>query len=143
VDRRRLLIVLVTIGLLVLAVVPAVVTFGLGWLRLPQIQPWGAPPAKDTTTLEAWVLFALLYLAWMAALTVLLVWSFDHIGHTWQPHERSPRPGKKERRRTRATMRAVAADQQATVEALRRREQREARRRRDREAHDARNDGGR
>ena len=135
-DVRRLLIVLVTVGVLVLAFVPAVVTFGLGWLPLPSIQPWGAPPARDTTSLEAWTLFALFYLAWMTALIVLLVWSFDHLGNKWQPPERSPRPAKKERRRTRATMQAVAAEQQATVEALRRREEREARRRREREAQD-------
>jgi hypothetical protein len=134
VDVRRLLIVLVTVGVLVLAFVPAVVTFGLGWLPLPNIQPWGAPPARDTTSLEAWTLFALFYLAWMTALAVLLVWSFDHLGNKWQPPERSPRPAKKERRRTRATMQAVAAEQQATVEAMRRREEREARRRREREA---------
>ena len=136
---RRLLIALVTVGVLVLAFVPAVVTFGLGWLPLPNIQPWGAPPARDTTSLEAWALFALAYLAWMIALMVLLVWSFDHLGNNWQPPERTPRPAKKERRRTRATMQAVAAEQQATVEAMRRREEREARRRRERES---RSDGG-
>jgi len=134
VDLRRLLIVLVTVGALVLAVMPAAITFGLGWLPLPSIQPWGAPPAKDATSLETWTLFALFYLAWMTALTVLLVWSFDHLGNKWQPPERSPRPAKKKRRRTQATMQAVAAEQQATAEAMRRREEREARRRREREA---------
>jgi hypothetical protein len=133
-GRRTLPIALVTVGLLILAVVPAVVAFGLGWLQLPHIQPWGAPPAQDTTTPEAWALFALFYLAWMVALTVLLVWCFDRLGHKWQPYDRSRRPAKKDRRRTRATMRAVAAEQQATNEALRRRAERDARRRRDREA---------
>jgi hypothetical protein len=139
VGARRLLIALVTVGVVVLACVPAVVAFGLGWLSLPNIQPWGAPPARDTTSLEAWTLFALAYLAWMIALMVLLVWSFDHLGNNWQPPERTPRPAKKERRRTRATMQAVAAEEQATVEAMRRREEREARRRRERES---RSDGG-
>lgn len=128
-DRRRLLITLVTIGLLALAVMPAVVVFGLGWLRLPHIQPIGGPPVEDTTTLEAWTVFALFYLVWMVALTVVLVWSFDHLGSSWRPPERSPRPTRKECRRARATLRAVAAEQQATLEALRRREESAARRR--------------
>jgi hypothetical protein len=139
-HRRTALIALVTAGLIVLACLPAVVTFGLGWLPLPDIQPWGEPPAKDTTTLEAWTLFAVFYLLWMLGLTVLLVWAFDRIGHSWRYYEGSPRPHKKDRRRTRATMQAVNAEQQATLQALRRREQREAQRRRSREAHDARHD---
>ena len=40
-------------------------------------------------------------------------------------------------------MQAVNAEQQATIQAMRRREAREAQRRRSRESHDARNDGGR
>jgi len=139
-HRRTALITLVTAGLVVLACLPAVVTFGLGWLQLPHIQPWGAPPAKDTTTIEAWALFAVFYLAWMAGLAVLLVWSFDRIGHHWQPYDRSLRPEKKQRRRARATMRAMHAEEQATYQAMRRREQREAQRRREREAYDARNE---
>ena len=140
-HRRTALITLVTAGLIVLACLPAVVVFGLGWLQLPGIQPWGAPPARDTTSLEAWVLFAVFYLLWMFGLTVLLVWSFDRIGHNWRPYDRSPRPPKKTRRRARATMQAMNAEEQATYQAMRRREKREADRRRSREAHDARNSG--
>ena len=142
-HRRTALIALVTAGLIVLACVPAVVTFGLGWLPLPHIQPSGAAPAKDTTSLEAWTLFALFYLAWMAGLMVLLVWSFDRIGHKWHYSERKPRPQKKELRRARATMQALNAERQASIEAMRRREVREARQRRERESHQARNDGSR
>jgi hypothetical protein len=142
-HRRTALITLVTAGVIVLACLPAVVTFGLGWLQLPSIQPWGAPAAKDTTTLEAWTLFALFYLAWMVGLSVLLIWAFDRIGHHWHYYERSPRPPKKQRRRTRATMQALDAEQRANYQAMRRREQREAERRRHREAHDARRDGER
>ena len=141
-HRRTALIALVTAGLVVLACVPAVVTFGMGWLTLPRIQPWGAPPAPDTTTLEAWAVFAVAYLLWMIALMVLLVWVFDRLGHHWQYHERSPRPPKKTQRRARAAMQAVNAEQQAVLQAMRRREQREARRRRDRERDEARRRGG-
>jgi hypothetical protein len=141
VHRRTALIWLVTAGLIVLALAPAVVTFGLGWLRLPQIQPWGAQPARDTTTLEQWTLFALVYLAWMAGLTVLMVWLFDRIGHRWRYHESAPRRTKKSRRRARATMQQIGAEQKATYDALRRREAREARRRADRERDEARRRG--
>ena len=141
--RRKALIVLVTTGLIVLACVPAVVTFGLGWLQLPHIQSWGQPVAKDTTSLEAWTLFAVFYMCWMFGLVVLLVWSFDRIGYTWRSYDRTPRPRKKDRRRARATMQAVNAEQQATMQAMRRREAREAQRRRSRESHDARNQGDR
>lgn len=141
VHRRTALIWLVTAGLVALALLPAVVTFGLGWLQLPQIQPWGAPPARDTTTLEQWTLFALFYLAWMAALTVLMIWLFDRLGHHWRYYEGEPRRQKKARRRARATLRHVGAEQQAAFAAMRRREEREARRRRDRERDEARRRG--
>lgn len=133
-DRRRLLIALTTLGLLTLVFVPAIVTFGLGWLQPPHIQPWGAPPAKDTTTLEAWVLFALLYLVWMVALSVLLVWAFDRLDYRWQYHERSPRAQKKQRRRITATMRALHAEDEARLQVMRRRAEKDARRRSDRAA---------
>jgi hypothetical protein len=136
-HRRTALIWLITAGLLVLACVPAVVTFGLGWLQLPHIQPWGAPPARDTTTPEAWALFSVFYLFWMVGLTVLMVWAFDRVGHSWRPYDRTPPSRKKSRRRARATMRQMGAEQQATMQALRRREEREARRRRDRERDEA------
>ena len=141
VHRRTAFILLVTAGLVVLALVPAVVVFGLGWLRLPQIQPWGEPPARDTTTLEQWTLFAVFYLLWMIGLTVLMIWAFDHLGHRWRYYEGTPRARKKSRRRTRATMRHVNAEQQATIQAMRRREEREARRRADRERDEARRRG--
>ncbi len=141
VHRRTALILLVTAGFVVLAFVPAVVVFGLGWLRLPHIQPWGAPPARDTTTLEQWTLFALFYLVWMIGLTVLLIWSFDHLGHHWRYYESTPRAHKKSRRRARATLRHVDAEQQATIQAMRRREERDARRRAGRDSAEARRRG--
>jgi hypothetical protein len=142
-HRRTALIVLVTAGLIVLACLPAVVTFGLGWLPLPHFQQPGAPPVRDTTTLEAWTLFAVFYLVWMVGLTMLLVWSFERVGHQWHHYEGPPKPQKKVRRRARATMKAIDAEQQATIQAMRRREERDARQRRAREAHDARNEGRR
>ncbi len=129
VHRRTALIGLVTAGIVVLAVAPAAVAFGLGWVTLQG--------GKHATSLDAWALFAIFYLFWMAGLMVLLVWTFDHIGYRWHAPERSVRPGTKERRRTRATMRAVDAEQRAALDVMRRREEREARRRRDRERDEA------
>jgi hypothetical protein len=128
-DRRRLLIYLVPIGLALLWLVPAVLTFALGWLTFPRIQPPGHPPAPDTTTLEAWTLLAVFYLVWTLALVVLFVWAYDRLDFHWQYHERTPRPTKKGRRRTAASLRAVNAEQQAQVQAMRRRAERDARRR--------------
>jgi len=83
-----------------------------------------------------------LYLLWMAGLTVLLVLTFDRVGHTWQYHKSTSRPRKKQRRRTRAALRAVEAEQEATIAAMRLRESREACRRRDREARETDDRGG-
>ncbi|HEX6944748.1 MAG TPA: hypothetical protein VF196_01040 [Casimicrobiaceae bacterium] len=140
-HRRTALIGLATAGFILLALVPALVTFGLGWLRLPHIQPWGAPPAKDTTTLEQWTLFAVVYLFWMIGLTVLMILVFDHLGHHWRYYESSPRRKKKSVRRARATMQQMNAEQQATMQALRRREARDAQRRAARERDEARRRG--
>jgi hypothetical protein len=136
-HRRTALIWLVTAGLAVLALAPAVVTFSLGWLSLPELRGLGEQPAPDTTPPWAWALFALFYLVWAACLGILLVWAFDRIGHHWRPYDRPARPDRKSGRRARATLRAVHAEQQAAHEAMRRREQREARRRHDRERDEA------
>jgi len=112
-DRRRLLIILIPLGLIILALVPAMVTFGLGWLRLPPIQPPGATPARDTTTLEGWTLFAVFYLVWVIALTVLFVWSYDRLDYHWQYHQRSPRPPKKQRRRLAAGLGLLGSQEKA------------------------------
>jgi hypothetical protein len=99
-DRTRLLSGLATVAAVVLAVVPAVVVFGLGWLTFghPSVPSGGTVP-PDTTSPEQWVLFALFYLAWMFALMVLLIWAYDHLGRNWRSWDRAPRPEKKRRRR--------------------------------------------
>ncbi len=121
-DRRRNALIAVAVGFVVLAAVPVVVTFGLGWLHLPAVQPSGKPAVPDATPPEAWALFAVLYGAWLVALTIGLVWANDRIGYHWQPPERERRPSKKERRRRAATMSVIGAEQEARVAAeLRRR----------------------
>ncbi len=119
-DRRRLVIALVTVGLVVLACLPTVVAFGLGWMKLPHIEPVGVRSARETTSPEAWALFALFYLAWMAALTVLLIWSYDHLDYHWQYHERAPRRRRKQRGRLTATLKIVEAEDKARARAARR-----------------------
>jgi hypothetical protein len=135
--RRPALVWLVTAGVVILALLPAVVVFSLGWLQLPEVRGLGEQPAPDTTPPWAWALLALFYLVWAAALGILLVWSFDRIGHRWRPYDRPPRPDRKGKRRARATLQAIDADRRATAQALRRREERAARRRHDRERDEA------
>ena len=128
VTLRRLLLVLVTLGLVVLAAAPAVVTFAAGWLRLPELQASGAPPARDPSSIEAWTAFALFYLVWMLGLVVLLVWSYDRLDYHWYYREPRHRPSEKKRRRTRALFGMVRAEDEAVLEVMRRREQRAAER---------------
>jgi hypothetical protein len=119
-DRRRLLIILVPVGLVVLALVPATLAFSLGWLRLPPVRPPGASPARDTTSLEAWTLLAIFYLFWMLALLVLLIWSYDRLDYHWHYHQRPPRPPKKQRRRMAAGMGFLAGQEEARAPAAKR-----------------------
>ena len=104
-DRTRLLTNLVTIAAVVLAAVPAALVFGLGWLTMghPSVPSGGTVP-PDTTSPELWVLFALFYLAWMFALMVLLIWTYDRLGRNWRSWDRAPRREKKRRRRLSAGM---------------------------------------
>jgi hypothetical protein len=118
VDRTRLLRTLVTVAALALAALPAVVVFGLGWLTFghPDV-PGGAPPPPDTTPPEAWALFALFYLGWLFALMVLVIWSFDRIGHHWRAWDRTPRKEKKRRRRLAAGVDYLAGQEKARADA--------------------------
>jgi hypothetical protein len=128
-DRRRLALAGVTLGLIVLAVAPAVVAFSAGWLHLPHIEPPGHPAAPDRTPPEAWAAFALFYLVWIVGVCILLVWCYDRLGYHWQPHERKPRLSRKERRKRAAVMGALTVGDDARIEAaLRRRHERDARR---------------
>jgi len=129
VDRHRTLRALVTVAAIVLAVLPAVVVFGLGWLTLghPEVPVGGTAP-RDTTPLEAWALFALFYFAWMFGLMVLLIWVFDRMGYHWRSWDRAPRREKKRRLRLSAGMSFLAGQEkaQANADAARRRAASEA-----------------
>jgi hypothetical protein len=128
-DRRRLALAGVTLGLIALAVAPAVVAFAAGWLHLPHIQPPGHPAAPDRTPPEAWAVFALFYLFWIVGACILLIWCYDRLGYHWQPYERKPRLSRKERRKRAAVMGSLTVEDDARVEAaMRRRVERERRR---------------
>jgi hypothetical protein len=128
-DRRRLALVGVTLGLVVLTLAPAVVAFSAGWLHLPRIEPPGHPAAPDRTPPEAWAAFAVFYLFWVVGASILLVWCYDRLGYHWQPVERKPRLTRKERRRRAAVMGALTVEDDVRVEAaLRRRHERDRRR---------------
>lgn len=117
-ERPRLLRTLVTVAAVVLAAVPAAVAFGLGWLTFGHPDaPGGGPTPPDTTPPEAWALFALFYLAWLFALMVLVIWSFDRVGHHWRAWDRAPRKEKKRRRRVAAGMDFLAGQQKARADA--------------------------
>ena len=113
-DRTRLLTGLVTVVAVVLAALPALVVFGLGWLTFghPSVPSGGVVP-PDTTSPEQWVLFALFYLAWMLALMVLLIWTYDRLGRYWRSWDRAPRREKKRRRRLGAGLSYLAAQEKA------------------------------
>jgi hypothetical protein len=132
-DRTRFLRTVVTVAAVVLAVLPAAVVFGLGWLPIghPDVPGGGSVP-PDTTPLEAWVLFSLFYLGWMFALMVLLIWTYDRLGHHWRSWDRPPRKQKKRRVRLSAGMNFLAGQEkargQAVADAARRRAAQEAKR---------------
>lgn len=103
---------------LALAAVPAVVAFGLGWLSFghPDVPTGGATP-PDTTSPVAWALFAVVYFFWLFGLMVLVVWSFDRVGHHWRAWDRAPRKEKKRRRRRDAGVEFLAGQEKARADA--------------------------
>ncbi len=109
-DRRHLLTIAPTVAAVALAVLPAVVVFGFGWLS-----PAGSPSAGSVTDRapEAWVLFALFYLMWMGGLMALLIVANDRLGRHWRSWDRHPRPEKRQRRRLAAGMRYLEGQQRA------------------------------
>ena len=116
VDHRRLLIALSSVTFLALAVVPAVVVFSLGWLPLPHAELPGSAPQPGGSP-EAWALFALFYLVWMAGDVVLLVLLYGRFGFHYTPRESKPREPRRTKRRRTAALRYMAAREQAQAEA--------------------------
>jgi len=113
-DRTRLLTSLVTVAAVALAALPAIVVFALGWLTLghPSVPSGGEVP-RDTTSPEAWVLFALFYLAWLFGLMVLLIWVYDRLGCNWRSWDRAPRREKKRRRRLSSGLKYLEGQEKA------------------------------
>jgi hypothetical protein len=118
VDRGRTLRTVVTVAAIVLAVLPAAVVFGFGWLTFghPSVPAGGTVP-RDATPPEAWALFALFYVAWMFGLMVLLIWTFDRLGHHWRSWDRAPRKEKKRRLRLTAGLGFLAGQEKARTQA--------------------------
>ena len=116
-NRTRLYTSLMTVVVLALAVLPAAVVFGFGWLTLghPTFRSGVVP--GDTTPPEVWVLFALFYLAWMFGLMVLTIWVYDRLGHHWHSWDRAPRREKKRRLRLTAGMSFLAGQERARARA--------------------------
>jgi hypothetical protein len=115
--RRRLLTWLLTLAALALAALPAAVAFGLGWLSLgPLGVARGGSLPPDTTPPERWVLFALVYFAWMFGAMVLLVWCHDRLGRHWTAWERAPRLRERRRRRVAAGLSFLAGQEKTAAD---------------------------
>ncbi len=112
-PSRRILVIVVGVGALLLALVPAVVVFAAGWLPLPHIQPWGAHGAVTRSRPEVWVVFALFYLVWMCVLMVCFVWLNDRLGLHWMQPEVKPRQPRKKRLRLRAGLSFLEGQEEA------------------------------
>ena len=59
------------------------------------------------------MLFALFYLAWMFALMVLVIWTYDRLGRYWHSWDRAPRREKKRRRRLEAGLKYMEGQDKA------------------------------
>ena len=113
-DARGLRSALLTLGVVVLAVVPAVIVFGLGWL--PPGKPAAGAPDR---TPEVWTLFVLVYFFWLLGLMLLTIVVNDRMGRHWRSWDRAPRPEKKRRRRVAAGMKYLEGQREAEAEAAR------------------------
>jgi len=107
-DLRRLLTYAFALAVLALAVLPAAVVFGRGWLTLAD---GSGGPRDPGTPLEAWVAFALFYVVWALALMALVAVVNERLGRRWHPYDRPRRPGSRERRRRLAGLRFLAGQQ--------------------------------
>ena len=93
---------------LLLMLVPFVVFWQTHLIRISRAH--GAAVAHgvlhDTTPPWVWGALAVVYLVWVAGLTVAVVWAFDHLGYHYQPYDRQPRPTRRQLRRLRRRQRA-------------------------------------
>ena len=108
---RRAAIIGVTMLALVVAALPVVLTIALGW--------------QDTTILgsqlgpgsDAYVVLALVYAVWLPATVVGMIFLYDRLGYHYFAQERQTKPSRRERRRARAGLDLLAAQEQARQEA--------------------------
>lgn len=114
---RSLAIWAVTAAAAALALAPAVVVFGLGWLSVGA-ESAESPLASPGSPLR-WALFAVAYAVWMFLLMLALIVAYDRLGHHWRSWDRSPRPSRKRRRRVIAGMRYLEGQENAREEVAR------------------------
>ena len=103
----RLLRILVPLAALALVGLPALVVFRAGWLALGQ---------GEASSMERWVLFAVVNLAWMLVLGVLAIWCNDRLGVHWRAWDRAPRREERRRRRLAAGLRLLEGQEAARRE---------------------------
>jgi hypothetical protein len=108
---RRALIVLATLLALAVAALPIVVSIVLGW--------------HDTTVLgsqfgpgsDIFIILSVVYAVWLPATVAGMVFLYDRLGYHYFAQERVARPTRRERRRTRAGLDLLAAQERTDREA--------------------------
>jgi hypothetical protein len=112
---HRAAIVGVSAAALVVAALPVVVTLVCGW--------------QDTTVLGAqlgaggdiYVVLTVLYAVWLPATVAGMVFCYDRLGYHYFAQEKSEKPSRRARRRARAGLRLLAAQEKARHAAASRR----------------------
>ena len=110
-SRRSLLKALVTLGALAVLLVPAVVVFGLGWIR---VQSPEAYPRQEQTPIEAWAALALFYILWVGLVLAGLIAALDRLGYKYTPVEQPPYESRRKKRRRAAGLGYLRAREEAS-----------------------------
>ena len=122
---RRWARALVPVVALLLLTVPFLVFWWAGWLHVGLNHGemrLGHGLLHDTTSIYVWTVLAVVYLLWIVALVVGVVWVFDRLDYHYQPYDRPARLTRRQKRRRQAGMAHLRGQQQqqAQLEGLRR-----------------------
>jgi hypothetical protein len=112
---RRLVKPVLSVVALSVAVLPAVLVLALGWYHTPVL---GDPMGPGSGVLIVTVLF---YVLWLPSTFFGLIWLFDRLGLHYAVEPRKPRTSRKERRRQRAGLELLAAQERGLEQARRER----------------------
>ena len=117
---RRPLLIVVTAVAVVIAALPIILTVALGWYHTDFLASMLGKGAG------IYVILVLVYVVWLPATVVGLVFVYDRLGLHYQAMDRPPkRPRRREELRRRATANAMAAEESAQLAAQRAARERE------------------